>query len=192
MKERPILFSSPMVRAILEGRKTMTRRVTKLADGSLASDEDIPDGGRCDYVMDFSRSFPMWERRYCPYGKPGERLWVRETFSKYNHPSNPHIIYRADDPGDKYLKWEPSIFMPRWASRITLEITGVRVERINDISEEDVWAEGWSVIADMPDKNGGNCRFKNFGEFWDSINGERQGCSWEENPFVWVVEFRMV
>lgn len=160
MKERPILFSGPMVRAILDGRKTQTRRVVKPRQGMLDDWTGLP----------------------CPYGKPGDRLWVRETC--YFEQPHGEVIYRADpgsekalDPEFTGLRWRPSIHMPRWASRITLEIVNVRVERLQDIRVDDARAEG--VTAKWP--------VHGFRNLWQSINGFG---SWDANPWVWVVEFR--
>jgi hypothetical protein len=188
MNERPILFSSPMVRALLDGSKTQTRRIMK-PQPSLGQDF----GGRV----------------LCPYGQPGDRLWVREAFSgprhQEHHPprdwhSTDEIHYWADGcPScNDWTKPRPGMFMPRWASRITLEITGVRVERLVDISEDDARAEG---ITDGGCLNCGesetNCGCLNpqpdardsFIHLWESINGPG---SWAANPWVWVVEFRRV
>lgn len=176
MKERPILFSGEMVRAILEGRKTMTRRVIK---------PFVP-------IIDF-----------CPYGKTSDRLWVRETFahvsswSHYNRLApNSKWLYRADKEWP-VSRWKPSIFMPRLASRITLEITGVRVEQVRDISENDASAEGlqdWYPDPQKPNPypNGGPyTNIQRFAALWDSINKKR-GYGWDSNPWVWVIEFKRI
>ena len=196
MKERPILFSAPMVRAILDGRKTVTRRIVKARDLEWM---DVHQG---------LREPDNAER--CPYGQPGgDRLYVRETWAAphaYDHlpprliPQDARIHYAAtEDRGG--LLWRPSIHMPRWASRITLEVTGVLVERLQDISEKDAQAEGiertedffgcpcWRVYGEpdgadvvAPDDPIGSYR-----SLWESINGPG---SWEANPWVWVVSFR--
>lgn len=172
MKERPILFNGEMVRAILEGRKTQTRRVVK--------DCYLMGGPPEDYLL--SR---------CPFGQPGDRLWVRETFFSFRHArvfsTASHIVYRADysgqqaeDDATECHGWKPSIHMPRWASRISLEITDVRVERLDDISNADCFAEG------LPsDTTKGNRTW--FSDLWEEINGKG---SWAANPWVWVIEFR--
>lgn len=215
MKERPILFSAPMVRAILEGRKTQTRRVLKL-DWLRCLDPEDPE----DLAKILSQ---------CPYGVPGDRLWVRETwgsadqFYQSHENETPSVVaYRADlaaiqwdaEPPRKIpkydieqwnwnaMRWRPSIHMPRWASRLTLEVVSVRVERLHDISEEDAKAEGVEPFPDTsPDEqvipgpgfNGAvmtNQRHRfAFYVLWDSINGEG---SWDANPFVWVVEFKVL
>lgn len=214
MKERPILFSAPMVRAILDGTKTQTRRVVK------------------DRHIDAAppACFFQWLRERCPYGQPGERLWVREAWAETDREDGtPVIAYRAggniaigrDHPnGNDYLidtiawndmphveTWRPSIHMPRWASRILLEITAVRVERLQDISDNDIEAEGTAQwVKDggkvmcprpgfdgwWPDENGNLYVKPNrvaFCSLWESVNGL---CAWDTNPWVWVVEFKRV
>lgn len=200
MKERPILFSAPMVRAILNGSKTQTRRVAK---GLIA----------------------------CPYGKPGDQLWVREAWRigawDENRPAfaldycdgarkewievpdamgdDGELFDRlwqqsSDDaakalgiqdryqwePGQSPCRWRPSIHMPRWASRIQLEITGIRVERLQDISEADAEAEG---VRNSLHLQGGRFARDNFAHLWWTINGAG---SWDANPWVWVIEFRRI
>lgn len=178
MKERPILFSGPMVRAILEGRKTQTRRVVKLNASGRAF-----RAGRNWHLGD-----PECVKA-CPYGQPGDRLWVRETWRLHDDEESGVVTlkYRADDahrflpggvfidPGWAYGGWKPSIHMPRWACRIVLEITGVRVERLQHMDGEDARAEGVSFHAD-------------FRELWDSLASP--GARWNDNPCVWVVEFK--
>jgi hypothetical protein len=184
MKERGILFSGPMVRAILEGRKTQTRRVVK---GKALEWLEQPHG--------FSPSFVANPGNFLsPYGYAGDRLWVRETWAPFCPPDLPRppgqkaerldtICYRADphqvrlermaEDGD--LRWRPSIFLPRWASRITLEVKAVRVEQLRDITVGDVRAEGVDPEPGAWERG------------WDSINGKR--APWESNPWVWVVSF---
>lgn len=187
--ERPILFSSPMIRAILAGRKTMTRRVVNHAasmTGNMMEGE---------------------EDSWCPYGGAGDRLWVRETwatvqeldklaassFKPFEDWRKPEILYAADtrEKLNKWGKWRPSIFMPRWASRITLEITSVKVERVRDISEEDAEAEGIAFMRDIPDADETLSAKVLFEILWDSINSKR-GYGWDANPWVWVVSFKKV
>ena len=163
MTERPILFSAPMVRAILDGNKTQTRRVVKLKPDYMETFLRLPNKVAC-----------------CPYGQPGGRLWVRETFEDCESALHSCVLYRADG-GTPGTKWTPSIHMPRWASRITLEITGVRVERLQDISEEDAISEG------TPFPCGG--WVGGYQKLWESIHGPG---SWDLNPWVWVVEFKRV
>ena len=176
MKERPIIFSAPMVRAILDGRKTQTRRVVK--------SETVGDSGEI---------VPLLGR--CPYGQPGDTLYVKETWfsdARVQKASGwePIIHYRSDC--ELPVKWRPSIFMPRWASRITLEVTGIRVEKLQDISEEDAKAEGMT-LRNPRDISGdhGNAGYliSEFMGLWESINGPG---SWDANPWVWIVEFRRV
>jgi hypothetical protein len=198
MKERPILFRAEMVRAILEGPKTQTRRVVKPQPLSVVSaDGHAP-------LKEVISQVPMWPMTGpgrdrccpCPYGVPGDRLWVREGFA-YTPKGTP--FYRADFDHDKNLSvvggWKPSIHMPRWASRITLEITDVRVQRVQEIGEEDAKAEGVLRLgATSPDLVSGNEGHEyriSFVELWDSINATR-GFSWENNPWVWALTFRRV
>ena len=177
MKERPILFSGPMVRAILDGRKTMTRRVVKPQSLIISG-------------------HPPRSIRQCPYGAPGDRLWVRETFAHLTHNDTGEgegYIYRADGWDDD-VKWKPSIFMPRWASRITLEITDVRVERLQDITNGDAITEGvWTISPnkgrDYMDGGSTICPCGLFRSLWEKINGRE---SWDNNPWVWVIEFRKI
>lgn len=180
MKERPILFSAPMVRAIIDGTKTQTRRIVKAMH--------IPLLGRPP-----AEGAP-W------YADPGDRLWVRETWChpapEPQRPGDP-VWYRADftprygawesDAAPGCVRrnegpWKPSIHMPRWASRITLEVTSVRVERLHGITEEDARAEG-VTCADVGDITA----WRAFCDLWKSINGAE---SWAANPWVWVVGFK--
>lgn len=204
MKEKPILFSAPMVRAILEGRKTMTRRVVKKQcdhTGIGRDESGVFVHRHCEHDTGITR---------CLYGQPGDRLWVRETFTanefmecRYKADGKQFLICNGRKTETEYFekKWKPSIFMPRWASRITLEITAVRVERLQDISEEDAKNEGANAIAfmelkQMPpsliDKTGElykNSYRYGFYNVWSSINGED---SWNANPWVWVIEFKRI
>jgi hypothetical protein len=192
MKERPILFSGSMVRALLAGTKTQTRRVAKpvrhpdlgnvYAPGALVLEHEP------QHVID----------RCCPYGRPGDRLWVREAFmhepadfcweAGVSIPCRPaETVYRADFPNSQPGEgWKPSIHMPRNLSRILLEITSVHVERLQDISEADALAEGVPHSLNLP---GGRFARENFEHLWWTINGDG---SWESNPWVWVVEFKRV
>ncbi len=229
MKERPILFSAPMVRAILAGTKTQTRRAVK---GWPLEWLSPPISFSPEYV-----AHP--ENDACPYGQPGDRLWVREAWGyrcssgtpvagQYHHT----IQYRADDErhtfgpmamdgvglpkwrerdeGMSYeawdarmtaywRQWRPSIHMPRWASRITLEVTGVRVERLQDISEEDAIAEGVdrfpgcrrdddaAAFNRIGPVDNDSFPIARYAVLWEQINGAG---SWDANPWVWCVEFK--
>lgn len=220
IKERPILFSGPMVNAILDGRKAQTRRIVKLPEGVAMTAEEI------------------LKVIHNPYGQIGDRLWVRETWADVNTESGPAILYKAlggestpryhfcsedafpveydryptckftmwcgdllrDEPGHS---WRPSIFMPRNLSRITLEITNVRVERLQDITAEDCLAEGLAreerehfaypfhgVAGLMQSHEWRISPIDAFQFLWDKINGKR--ASWESNPWVWLIEFKVI
>jgi len=196
MKELPILFSGSMVRAILEGRKTQTRRVVRMISrkGCPWCEEKEPyewiETGNELAGYDYRQPCRCIIEN-CPYGQPGDRLWVRETWWRPDGRSK-RIVYRADyaNPG---TGWRSPIHMPRWASRITLEITGIRVQRVQEISEEDAKAEGCSKEAVGAEARAlGGMHFtarKQFAELWDSINAKR-GFGWGLNPFVWVLSFR--
>lgn len=177
MKERPIIFNADMVRAVLDGRKTQTRRIIQ----SLAK---------------------------CPFGAVGDRLWVRETFRVHSRATDvATLVYKASEqqswtqqthrvPIEKCNKpavvdtWTPSIHMPRWASRITLEITGVRVERLNSMTEKDALAEGCLGGHDsIPGYQYSATPHEHFHHVWQSIYGAD---SWQANPWVWVIEFKRV
>ena len=187
--ERPILFSGPMVRAILDGRKTMTRRVVK---------KQPPDGWdrACWFrapVMGWTyRPEPAdeWHTVKCPYGQTSDRLWVRETWCDgYTGTADPYL-YRATYKGGANYTWKPSIHMPRKASRITLEVVGVRVERLQEISEDDAFAEGVSDKVNPNEEDYTLSAEEVFEKLWDSINGKKH--PWDSNPWVWVVEFKRV
>ena len=188
--EKPILFSGEMVRAILDGRKTQTRRVIK----------PQPSAGvrRSVFVLSGLEDGHGRELR-CPYGRPGDTLWVRETWAshKYMDDTKPSeftvgaqmlpVWYRADNAqSDERGKWRPSIFMPRWASRITLRVVGVRVETLWDMTVSKMIAEGVAEI-----ENNDKHPLTPFITLWDSINADR-GYAWYTNPWVWVVEFEEV
>jgi len=206
--ERPILFSTPMVQAILDGRKTQTRRIIKKQ----------PHGAGEWVMRGISWLFPNvnpYVKIKCPYGQPGDVLWVRETWAKTGDnfhddwPGHGDYYYKADDPYSEMElnsptkgipKWRPSIFMPKYACRIRLLVEDVRVERLQDISEEDAIAEGVGVGFQMnggwPDYEhieNGICTVTqdtarmSYWSLWDSINGKG---SWDKNPWVWVIEFK--
>lgn len=231
MKERPIIFSAPMVRAILEGRKSQTRRIVKApidflgAGGSKGEDwndprywgwEDLENPSHFGVLSRYPEKGD-WSIR-CPYGVPGDRLWVRETWSQDHrdfYPSFP-IVYRADgypaeweiengtiespEVGRRFpFKWRSSMFMPRWASRITLEVTDVRVERLQNISEADAEAEGiqpfercagqsvyrWHGVDSPLAANPVSA----YATLWESINGKD---SWDANPWIWALSFKRI
>jgi|WetSurMetagenome_2_1015567.scaffolds.fasta_scaffold83267_3 hypothetical protein len=193
MKERPILFSDPMVRAILDGRKTQTRRVVK-------PQPNIPSRGKwCGTTHAGSSNCPYCPPNFdplltvCPYGQPGDRLWVRETWLPWDASGGVEkYLYRATEPGTACDgSWKPSIFMPRHVIRITLEIVSVRVERVQEISEADAKAEGIEdALAVSPPVTIGQDRIFSFKRLWDSINAKRPGCSWGDNPWVWCLSFK--
>lgn len=234
MRERPILFNADMVRAVLYGRKTQTRRIMKVQPHAGVRNSPFVKSGIED---------GHGKELVCPFGEVGDCLWVRETWSDVNLEGVSAVAYRADqalrcmtndnDDGDeddprleKYSFanwypdlisgtegiWRPSIHMPRWASRITLEITGVRVERLQDINHDDSYAEGihtevWdqTVVAKNYCESDSFFQFwsedmdhyvemdelyrQSFGSLWQSIYGEE---SWQANPWVWVIEFRRI
>lgn len=207
MKERPILFSGPMVRVILDGRKTQTRRVVKWQEEPFEDEGEtwfILKGyyyrtGIVHGIQDGSPIYPHSLKRMmelCPYGVPGDRLWVKETFAS-NIPGceeQDGYTYKADHvhpsgDGPDHIKWTPSIHMPRRASRITLEVTDVRVERLQSISHEDAIAEGmtWNGPGDS-----WNFPQADFATLWNSINGNSPGHTWDDNPWVWVVSFARI
>lgn len=206
MKERPILFSGPMVRAILDGTKTQTRRVITTKTNAFLcypahrwTVRGSRLGGFVAVDVPDCKDSTLFEHVgfKCPYGQPGDLLWVRETWAPHgesdlSYKDRSGIYYRADDETNYTTDgaWRPSIHMPRWASRITLRITGVRVERVQDISEEDAQAEGVSAVhlADLGQT--WKTRREGFHLLWDSINAKR-GYGWDVNPWVWVIEFRV-
>lgn len=228
MRERPIVFSGSMVRAILNGTKTQARPILKPQPrlGLLGNGQPIGNGQlvwepKKGKVIPFTDTCMFQVFDYCPYGTKNDRLWVRETW----RPLTTHmsecvdqndIGYRAsvtDDFEDGLFDWKPSIHMPRWASRITLEITDIRVERVQSISEADAKAEGLTAFSKdgttikygIPDRDGlpgGDddgwdwSRWcidprNAFADRWNSINAHR-GYGWDSNPWTWVLEFKRV
>lgn len=197
MKERGMIFNGEMVLAILDGRKTQTRRPIKWKQTRFTEIGEREDGSKWPWSEDAEHACDFWHP--CPFGAVGDRIWVRETWNKYGG----LLTYRADhdwiDDMRKETvctaKWVPSIHMPRWASRILLEITDVRVERLNSISQEDAQAEGleltgWRPTYSDPDSGGEVMTpYDNFAELWSSIYGEE---GWKSNPWVWVIEFKRV
>ncbi len=228
MKARPILFSAPMVQALLTGRKTQTRRIVKpqpasgcyyamngAGNAALHLIENGTPEKYCVPVKANSTSHIL----YCPFGEVGDLLWVRETFcledtceyheyavapkdrpfltwKNYDNGEyftiphyratepEPHIVPYGLDEDDDKTRWKPSIFMPRWSSRITLEITNIRVERLQDISDKDAIEEG----VDRTNTSIPTYASQRYMMLWNSINGKD---SWGENPWVWVLEFKV-
>jgi len=207
MTERPILFSGPMVRALLDGTKTQTRRIVKdLPPWQIT--EIVPSTSGCGRWLPngpapSGRGMASGHWRPCPYGQPGDRLWVRETWARAHvtQAGQEWFVYREGDNRTDYGgPWKPSIHMPRAASRILLEITGVRVERLQDISDQDAIAEGirrvgpgwerWHPDPDDIEHTGSTQKPRlSYQGLWESINGAG---SWDANPWVWVVEFRRI
>lgn len=228
MKERQIPFSGAMVRALLDGRKTQTRRIFSPERMTWTDNGRYQTHALRSGELVFTGSGPFvpsdW-LSYSPYGQPGDRLWVREAWrvSKKHDAVAPRdlwacmmtVMYEAgaysnnDDEGGRTVdgelmapdwrgKYRPSMFMPRWASRITLEVTGVRVERLQDISDADAIAEGAYLFP----AEGGGYKFdcgeqeydtavEAYRHLWDSLNAAR-GFGWDANPWVWVVDFQKV
>lgn len=188
MKERGMIFNAEMVRAILDGRKTQTRRPIKWKQTRFTEMAERDDGSLWPWAEDCERGGDIWFA--CPFGEVGDRIWVRETFCAVPDHEEPAgcsaLLYAADGNGP-YGKWTPSIHMPRWASRLTLEITGVRVERLRDLSEDDAKSEGITPPSGgvLP---GWEYRI-NFRDLWMDIYGAD---NWEANPWVWVIEFKRV
>ncbi len=203
-KQRGLLFSAPMVRALLDGSKTQTRRIMK------------PQPERCQLVAidaaspsGYSLIADAYEDEHlvCPYGMPGDELWVRETWRtsrEWDHLAPTKLPFAGEHLCEVYLafaadgtskelhgKTRVSIHMPRWASRITLKITDVRCERLNDISEEDAKAEGCDgncPVGYIPAHQASPCAY-HYAQLWDSINGHG---AWTKNPFVWCLSFRRI
>ncbi|WMW72966.1 hypothetical protein [Acinetobacter bereziniae] len=192
MKERPILFNTPMVQAILEGRKIQTRRLVK--NRLTIEQAEFENGNRPNVTLS-EPNLQYHADNYCPFGQVGDLLWVRETFRLFESDECPHSdfpcgcpswgtpLYRASHDCFDGEKWTPSIHMPRSASRILLEITKIRVERLQDISESDCLKEGVGspILRD--------CKKPKFIQLWESINGTG---SWNKNPWVWMVEFKVI
>lgn len=218
MKERPILFSGPMVRALLDGTKTQTRRIVK---GERAA-RGLESGWHLKpYGFLTNQQFA---KAACPYGQPGERLWVRETFkaiasgeirdgygevrygwayqanaaTRWNErPTIIHDLTGQPATGPMQFRpvpWKPSIHMPRRASRILLEITDVRVERLQDISEADALAEGINLqrVESYAAKGSTKPAMRTYCDLWGAINGDAGPNSWAANPWVWAVSFKVV
>lgn len=196
-KDTPILFTTENVRAILDGRKTQTRRLNGLKKFNRQPDRWRLEGS----TFAFDGGFEYVPVPNCPYGQPGDRLWVRETWA---NPGEEGVLYRANpedaalverwktDPNYPQVKWQPSIFMPKSACRLWLELTEVRMERLQDITYQDAIAEGVTIKPDaeiaarVADDSPARMEYW---ALWVSINGAD---SWARNPFVWVLSFKMV
>lgn len=228
MKERPILMSGPMVKAILEGRKWQTRRIVK----PQPTETPITNGSASGMYLAWPNSDAHLEWQdvladtdyyvqagFCPYGQPGDRLWVREAWRTIDSTADHNMLtiaYEADQgrgseyrylrvSDDAYERYSgarfdshlrPSIFMPRWACRFVLELTAVRVERLQDISEADAQAEGCTTAAEddqdgAPDAKQYRTYRAGYRDLWDSLNAKR-GYGWDSNPWVWVLTFEQV
>ncbi|WP_447988304.1 hypothetical protein [Achromobacter spanius] len=214
VEERPILFNGPMVRAILAGNKAQTRRTRGLE--YFSRPENDPNGWWCARVADghaymVYKQSPHERAVRCPYGQTGDRLWVRETWQHANYPFGPYqdhtpVLYRANYLDDahgpdgelsaegRYREWRPSIHMPRTACRLVLEITAVRVKRLQAIGDSDALAEGVGLNASsvgvvMTTPTGESMPRLMFRALWEQINGAD---AWDANPWVWVVEFRVL
>jgi hypothetical protein len=192
VKERPILFSAPMVRAILERRKTQTRRIAKHPLAVAAKRiHSYKNQSEFDCVLGDDAGGII----YCPHGKPGDRLWVRETWARttiaQSAPLAETFVYRECDTRTDYGgPWKPSIFMPRAACRITLAITSIKIERLHDISESDAIAEGCKGgHGSIPGYEYSATPLEHFQHTWNTINGAG---AWSANPWVWVVEFKRI
>ncbi|HHU0322947.1 TPA: hypothetical protein ACT9XL_000162 [Klebsiella aerogenes] len=213
MTERGMIFNGEMVRAILDGRKTQTRRPIKWKQTRFTEIGEREDGSKWPWSEDAEHACDYWHP--CPFGAVGDRIWARETFRVHSRATDvATLVYKASvrnswteqthrvpvavcNKAATPEKWTPSLHMPRWASRILLEITDVRVERLNAISEEDARAEG---IIDGGCLNCGEpepCGCANpepdatdaFAYLWQSIYGQE---NWNANPWVWVIEFKRV
>ncbi|HFT3212736.1 TPA: hypothetical protein ACHV3X_000636 [Klebsiella variicola] len=199
ISERGMIFNAEMVRALLDGRKTQTRRPIKWKQTRFTEIGEREDGSKWPWSEDAEHACDFWHP--CPFGAVGDRIWVREAFRVHSRATDvATLAYKASERNSwteqtrrvpvavcnkpaTPEKWTPSLHMPRWASRILLEITGVRVERLRSMSQDDARAEG--VIAASGPMEAGLA----FRELWDSIYGEE---SWKANPWVWVIEFKRV
>ncbi|HHR5717041.1 TPA: hypothetical protein ACS621_003970 [Klebsiella pneumoniae] len=197
--ERGMIFNAEMVRALLDGRKTQTRRPIKWKQTRFTEIGEREDGSKWPWSEDAEHACDFWHP--CPFGAVGDRIWVREAFRVHSRATDvATLVYKASERNSwteqtrrvpvavcnkpaTPEKWTPSLHMPRWASRILLEITDVRVERLRSMSQDDARAEG--VIAASGPMEAGLA----FRELWDSIYGEE---SWKANPWVWVIEFKRV
>ncbi|HIF6270009.1 TPA: hypothetical protein ACX3KD_004989 [Raoultella ornithinolytica] len=213
MIERGMIFNGEMVRAILDGRKTQTRRIMAPQPADDIERSAFPNPDAIGWKSSLKHKYGSTTAHFCPFGAIGDRIWVRETFRVHSRATDvATLVYKASERNSwteqthrvpvavcnkpaTPEKWTPSLHMPRWASRILLEITDVRVERINSISQEDAQAEGleltgWRPTYSDPDSGGEVMTpYDNFAELWSSIYGDE---SWQANPWVWVIEFKRV
>ena len=192
MQERPILFNSDMVRAILDGRKSQTRRMMKAQPPENCNDslfdfsghgfffEDLDSAGNCLNVWPKGGSGTS-----CPYGVPGDRLWVREAF---NYTPDKSAIYYKAGMDSPELKWKDSRLMPKWAARIWLEITNIRVESVQDITRKESMKEG-VPYTELNNHRPDELHRAQFADLWDSCYGAGV---WERNDWVWVIEFKLL
>ena len=208
MKERPILLNTPMVQAILSGQKTQTRRIVNKAPTTEINHRLIALDNGWNWQVDQQGIVPTMHREIhnpmvCPFGQIGDRLWVRETFRLYDLDECPHAdfpcgcprngtpLYKASHDCGDGEKWKPSIHMPRSACRLILEITNIRIERLNDITSEDAKAEGFDYSTHPSAIQMGYAigAKTNFRVTWEQIYGQNE---WNKNPWVWVVEFKVI
>jgi hypothetical protein len=227
MKEQPIIFQGEMIRAILDGRKTMMRKPIKPQPEwisgawywkSLKYDNGM--GVHYFHTTGLNGIMDAWLRA-CPHGQPGDRLWVRETwYCDHMHvQSGPYLkpddwqdgwfeelmyFKASDDAGHGHCysgfagetfqcPWKPSIHMPRWASRITLEITDVKVERLQEIRINDVLSEGFPTTCEMQfDAEYRAWTMDNFSRYWNSLYPQKPEYQWKANPWVWVISFKKI
>jgi len=211
MAERPILFSAPMVRALLDGRKTQTRRIVKPAPVNIVPFVGRHDRPTGEFGLCLTHDRVINKHVRCPYGVPGDLLWVKETYrlelgaGKPSQAEGYLVHYEADGAPNPEHEWgvraRPSIHMPRWASRIALRITDVRVERLSEVSAEDAFAEGIRFTLERDKAGGGRSGWgvegvvqgagpqHAYSLLWEHINGPG---SWDANPWVWAVSFERV
>lgn len=218
-RERPILFSAPMVRAILAGTKTQTRRVVDIGKVKqpvtwVGWNENGSDGPGW-YAQDVLGPSSAGPAELCEetkltarYGGPGDVLWGKETWRVFGGPEYEYqrdpasVQYRADEVAFEQKEWRPSIFMPKWASRIRQTLTEVRIQRVTDISEEDAIAEG---VMSLSEEEVAACARKleprtftrgpavaRYEVLWDALNSKRPGCAWRDAPWVWAISFKVV
>jgi hypothetical protein len=209
MKERPIIFSTEMVRTIIGGHKTQTRRVIKPQPFAVFHVKSTVKRETTESLAAMADILYREEApKSCPFGQPGDRLWVRETFGVQLEPGifedypNGYVIYKADLPDGATFDyegggsaWRPSIHMPRWASRTVLEIINIKVGRVQEISEADAQREGWFFqnmdVNQTYDPVIMDYAHRWFIDLWDNLNAKR-GFPWESNPWVWIIEFKML